>query len=267
MSVDRAGEWLRRVPVGSRARAPLRRLYHAALSMGTLGRGLRRRDPSGGTVFVSPAHRHINWNAIECGAFRQAIGPKGVALDVGANVGAYALLLGRWVGASGRVFAFEPSPSAYDGLTTHVRMNRLDGVVTAVCAAVSERVGTQPFIVEATAGEGRLAARSSTRPTVDVDVTTIDAFCAQAGIVPDFVKVDVEGAELEVLRGARETLARTRGRLALFVELHPALWAERGLTRDDVEDELGRMGLRAEPLVAGADPFATEGVAARLVTR
>lgn len=266
-ALERAGDWLRRLPVGSQARVPLRRLYRAALSISTLGRGLRRELPSGDTVLVSPAHRHLNWNPIEFDAFRRAIVPGATALDIGANVGGYSVLLGRWVGDAGRVFAFEPSPEAYEGLCAHLRMNGLTNRVTALPSAVGGNVGTLPFIVEATAGEGRLAGRPSARASLDVPVTTVDTFCAEAGVTPDFIKVDVEGAELDVLRGARETIARTRGRLGLFVEFHPALWSEHGLTRAELEREIADLGLRVESLVPHVDPWTLAGVTARLVAK
>jgi FkbM family methyltransferase len=165
------------------------------------------------------------------------------------------------------VFAFEPSPFAYEGLCAHVRLNDVGDRVTAVRSAVSAHIGAVPFLVESTAGEGRLGPARSSRATLLVRSTTIDAFCEREDITPDFIKVDVEGAELEVLRGARETIARTAGRLALFVELHPSLWPERGLSRDDVAREIARLGLRVVSPVPDADPFTVEGVAARLIAR
>ena len=266
-ALEDAAGWLRHLPIAAFACEPLRRLYHRALSAATLGAGLRRRLPSGDVVFVSPSHRHINWNPIEFDAFHREIVPGAIALDIGANVGAYALLLGRWVGPAGRVFAFEPAPSAYAGLAEHIRLNHLSDRVTPVRSAVGAEVGTVPFIVAPTAGEGRLATDRSRPASLDVAVTTVDAFCANAGILPDFIKVDVEGAELDVLRGACETIARTKGRLALFVELHPALWPERGLSRVDLEREIDRLGLVVESLVPNADPWTLEGVTARLVAK
>src|SRR5437868_1549799 len=64
--------------------------------------------PAGERIRVLPQHRHITWNAEEYAAFRDAVHPGDVVLDVGANLGAYTLLFGIWTGASGRVFAFEP---------------------------------------------------------------------------------------------------------------------------------------------------------------
>lgn len=264
--MEAAGRWLRRLSLGP-ARGPLRRLYHAAWAIRTLGRGLRRQLPSGETVFVEPAYRHINWNHIEVAAFQRAIRPGAVALDIGANVGAYSLALGHWVGSGGRVFAFEPSPSAFAGLRAHVALNHLADRVTPVRSAVAGDVGATRFIVEPTAGEGRLAAPGAPRATLLVPTTTVDAFCAARGITPDFMKVDVEGAELDVLRGARATIGRARDRLALFIELHPSLWRERGISRIDIEREARQLGLQIVSLVPGADPFAVEGVTAQFVPR
>lgn len=266
LTLERAGDWLRRLPLGDGARRPLKRLYEMALSARAGGRGLRRELPTGETLFISPAFRHIGWNAVEVDAFRDAVTPGSIALDIGANVGAYALLLGRWVGDSGRVFAFEPSPAAEAGLREHLRLNDLDRRVVAVPSAVGGVVGALPFVIEPTAGEGRLAA-SPAAHTITVPVTTVDAFCAEQGITPNFIKVDVEGAELDVLTGARDTIARTKGRLALFVELHPSVWPERGLARETIERAIERLGLRVESLVAGVDPWTLEGVTARLVVR
>jgi hypothetical protein len=99
-----------------------------------------------------------------------------------------------------------------------------------------------------------------------VPVVTIDSFCTREGIRPGFIKIDVEGAELSVLRGARETIRRGGAALALFVEFHPSLWPLVGVTRADVERELALQQLHVEPLAA-ADPWAGEGIAVRLVSR
>ena len=75
-----------------------------------------------------------------------------------------------------------------------------------------------------------------------METVTIDQFCAREQIVPTLIKIDVEGWELEALRGARETIARGGDGLALFVEMHPTAWRERGLPADAVRAELDRAG-------------------------
>ena len=189
-----------------------------------------------------------------------------VALDVGANVGAYAVLLGQWIGASGQVYAFEPSQRAFDGLVRHIALNAQADVVRPVPVAVSDRDGTGALIVAGTAGESRLAGTAETEGVIRVPMVTIDSFCARESVQPSFIKIDVEGAELAVLRGARETIRRGGDRLALFVELHPSIWTLSGETRADFELELDRQGLALEPLTSD-DPWEVEGMVVRLVRR
>jgi FkbM family methyltransferase len=262
--MDAAGEQLRGMPLGERLRRWGRRAYHAAWMLQTGGQGLSCRLPSGEVVQVLPEHRYLSWNPVEYAAFRSAVRPGTTALDVGANVGAYAILLGQWVGPSGRVFAFEPAAAAFDGLVRHVGLNRRHGVVVAVSAAVGDRDGQGRLAIADTAGESRLADDSDPAPTVPVPVVTIDTFCRREAIEPSFIKIDVEGGELAALRGARETIRRAGRALTLFVEFHPSIWPLIGMCRADVEAELERQRLRVEPL-SDEDPWKLEGMAVRLV--
>ncbi len=276
--LERAVERFRDVPRAPAARALLKRAYHSALMLQTGGRGLASALPGGEIVRALPEHRHLSWNRAEYDAFRQAVTPGMVALDVGANVGAYALLLGQWVGPTGTVVAFEPSPHTFVGLSRHVTLNGLQQIVRPVMSAVGAEEGLMPLIVSGPSGESRLAHDAvsvsdgalldvepddQTPRVVSTPVTTIDHFCAQERIEPDFVKIDVEGWELEVLRGARETIRR-RTHLRLFVELHPSIWPLLGVTRREIEAELDAQSLLVEPLAPTEDAWALEGVCVRL---
>ena len=77
---------------------------------------------------------------------------------------------------------------------------------------------------------------------------SIDQFCAERGLAPRVIKIDVEGAELAVLRGARSTIAAAGPGLQLFVEMHPHLWPALGISADDVRRECEAQGLVAERL-------------------
>jgi FkbM family methyltransferase len=267
--IETLGERLRAAaPVAPAARARLKQLYHAALMLSTGGRGLRSELPGGEVIRALPAHRQLAWNPGVYAAFRAAVGPGTTALDVGANVGAYALLLGLWAGGRGRVYAFEPAPDAHAGLVAHIALNRLGDVVRPVAAAVGDRESHAEMAISHTAGESRLVAPGERRGTVaTVPVVTIDGFCAREGVVPGFIKIDVEGWELAALRGARRTIAAGGRSLALFVEMHPSIWPALGVSRSDLCAELDAQGLAVEALEPGVDPWAVEGVATRLVPR
>src|SRR5262249_41973037 len=152
-----------------------------------------------------------------------------VVLDVGANVGSYTLLFAMWAGAAGRVFAFEPAPEAREGLRMHVALNGLADRTEIVPVAASSAVGTARFHVDGSSGANAIAAagQRGDAASIDVETTTIDAFCERRRLRPDVIKIDVEGAELDVLRGARRVL-RQPG-LQAFLEFHPSVWASRGV--------------------------------------
>jgi FkbM family methyltransferase len=147
-----------------------------------------------------------------------------------------------------------------------VRLNDLSEQVTPVCAAVGSSSFTAPLLADAATGESRLAVAGDLgRPSIPVRVTTIDEFCASEAIVPDFIKIDVEGSELDVLRGARETIRRRRGKLALFVEMHPSVWPAIGVRKEDIEAELTNQGLAARSLIGAQDTWTVEGICLRLI--
>lgn len=220
--------------------------------------------PGGERIRAAARYRQLSWNPEEYRAFRAAVRPGSVVLDVGANVGSYTLLFAMWAGATGRVFAFEPAPEARDGLRMHVALNGLAARVEIVAAAAAATVGTARFRIDGASGANAIAAdpHAAAPGDIDVETTTIDAFCERHRTRPDVVKIDVEGAELDVLTGARQVLAQPD--LQAFLEFHPSVWAARGVTPDAIRDELAAQGLVAEALDPSLDIWNTEGISVRL---
>ena len=254
------GRWV----AASQAAWAGRKLYRGLLWLRTGGKGFRCALPAGEVVWVLPELRYVTWNEDEYRAFREAVTPGSVVLDVGANVGNYSVLFGQWVGTTGRVFAFEPDVETCHGLRRHIELNGLARRVTPLQLAVSSSKGEAFFATDGVSGTHRLAAKTKNSKGHPVATTSVDAFCAEQGIRPTVIKIDVEGAELDVLRGARETLKNTQ-EAKVFVEMHPRIWPQIGIARKDVEEELRQQGFRAEPLAACADPWVMEGVCLRLV--
>jgi FkbM family methyltransferase len=263
-ALERVGRALA-APLGRGAlRSVAARVLEGALTVASAGRGLKCSLPDGETVRVLSKYRRASWNLEEYRAFRRVLGPGAVALDVGANIGSYAMLFGQWVRPHGRVYAFEPALDTRAALERHIALNDLADVVVPVPAAVSDASGRAAFMTAGPHGISRLGTRDEP-PALIVDTITIDEFCDRESVRPDLLKIDVEGAELAVLRGARDTLRACRRDVALFVELHPSIWASVGLTRGEIQAELAAVGFRIEPPVAGGDPWSLEGVALRLL--
>jgi len=140
-----------------------------------------------------------------------------VCLDVGANIGLYSLGLSA-LAPKGRVYAFEPSPSAFGHLQSNLQVNRATNVV-ASNLAVSDTTGTVHFhdfsffsAGSFSSDEGSLlSSESYGSQSFEAATTTLDELVADRKLDRvDFVKVDVEGAELSVLAGAEKTLATFR---------------------------------------------------------
>lgn len=147
--------------------------------------------------------------------FEELLRPGHTVLDVGANVGYYTLLASVLVGDPGRVHAFEPEPRNAGFLRRHASLNRR-GNVRVEQAAVSDREGTARFDFGSGSGTGHLADSGA----IEVRTLSLDDYCAQHGLAPHAIKIDVEGAEMSVLQGARETLVRHRP--ILFLSTHGA---------------------------------------------
>ena len=135
--------------------------------------------------------------------------------DIGANVGVYSIEFSRAVGSQGRVYSFEPVGENYDILTTLLRRAHLDNVsafrvalgskLTRCDMIVPEMAGFTGYYWAHVAKPGELGRRES------VDVLTLDGFCRREIVTRlDFIKCDVEGAELEVIFGGREIIVSQR---------------------------------------------------------
>jgi FkbM family methyltransferase len=143
----------------------------------------------------------------------QRLAPNAVILDVGANVGAWAVPLARRLGAGGRVYAFEPVPANRDRLERAVAQNALSNVTVSPFALGDAEATVDMWLRTSVTGasSGTAALVPTGAGHVTVTMRPMDAWVAQAALDRlDFMKLDVEGAELLVLAGAEQTVARFR---------------------------------------------------------
>ena len=152
---------------------------------------------------------------------QEKLKPGSIFYDVGANFGFYSLLAAR---AGAQVFAFEPDFQNAESLERHALLNSLEAKIEIVRAAVFSMSGSillEPADFERGHGNARVgAAGDPSRATIKVPCTTLDNF-AREHAVPEVVKIDVEGAESEVLKGAEELFSNSRPRL--ICEVHDPL--------------------------------------------
>lgn len=125
--------------------------------------------------------------------------------DVGANVGFYSLLAARQVGAQGHVYAFEPLPRNIEYLDRHIHLNKCTNVTIVPCAVINY-VGRARFKLLDSS-----TSHLSEEGELEVETITLDDFVFHRySPSPKIIKVDVEGAEIEVLRGATRCLMECR---------------------------------------------------------
>lgn len=149
----------------------------------------------------------------EMGLLGNFLKPGDVAFDVGANIGAHTLFFANRVGPQGRVIAFDPQRQVFQTLCANVALNALGNVMTFHAAAGAAPGATQVPVPDY-ANEGNFGGISVGQGGGEtVQVMALDQMGVPAVAL---IKIDVEGMELEVLKGAQATLAKHRP--ALYVE-------------------------------------------------
>lgn len=159
----------------------------------------------------------VESNQTHFNVYRSFARPGTSAIDVGANLGIHALVLAACVGDGGKVYAFEPVPSICAKMKENLRLNRVSNVELHEGALGSSR-GEVVFDANAAdfnIGKGRVNLQGD----ITVPITTIDCQFGDVTLPVSMVKIDTEGHELEVLKGAVGLLGKHRP--AILMEFNP----------------------------------------------
>lgn len=143
--------------------------------------------------------------------------PGGVLIDVGANVGYFSIIGARAVGSTGTVHAFEPVDAIYEVLCRNVALNGLSNVEAhhLACFSSSGRMAVEQ---DWDSGKSHLCL-DNTADARFVSVTTLDEFADQKKLARvDFIKIDAEGSDFEVLKGSSRTIEKFRPKI--FIEVN-----------------------------------------------
>jgi FkbM family methyltransferase len=186
---------------------------------------------------------------------RRVLRPGDTAVDAGAHIGFFTVQMAAAVGATGHVYAFEPFDGNADLLERSVAENRFENRVTVQRAAVGAAAGsaTLTFPVETLNSGGAYLLRDATAPLAgnrkkEVPLVALDALDIRRPV--RFIKMDVEGAEPQVLRGAARILEKDRP--VILSELHATqLQRASGITADQFLTQLHAHGYRAHAIENG----------------
>jgi len=182
------------------------------------------------------------WESSVIAFFAQATRPGDVVFDIGAHTGPYSLLAARLVGPNGWVHAFEPDPVARSLLERNIATNQVANI-TVVPLAIGAEDGWASLEAGRSGelGDSGTIARPIAAEAEDVtQVVSLQTYCREHGVQPSVIKIDVEGAEADVLAdSATAILKRTR---VVLVEIHDAALRERGSGPDELVNRLSSLG-------------------------
>ena len=181
--------------------------------------------------------------------FKQEIKPGMTIVEVGANVGYYALIEARIIGKEGRIIAFEPSPANMQSLKANVVLNDFNDRIETHQLGIGSEVGKMKFYLMNRGNMSSFYNRQEgggikTLDYIEVETTTLDTFFKDKNIKIDYLRMDVEGFEFEVINGMKEILNSDNAPDGFFIEIHSSLLNENGRSCKEFLDLLEAYDLR-----------------------
>jgi FkbM family methyltransferase len=176
--------------------------------------------------------------------FEDSIPRGGAVVDGGAYTGLHTLVAARCVGPRGKVLSFEPNPVTYRALRRNVRENGFEDRVISLPLGVSAWSGRRTFYIGADdQGKSGLFVPERWRQATRTRTLSLDSSVAGRSI--DVIKLDVDGGEVDALRGMKRTLELSP-RVRLFVECNPDSLENAGSTAGALLEELGELGFEVQ---------------------
>lgn len=249
-------------------RIPLLSRVYDALASKVIPQGVTVAKVDGQEMYVKADNSHIAksliimgaWEPEETEVFLSLLQPHMTFLDVGAHVGYYTLLAAKRVA---QVYAFEPDPESLALLLRSVQAN---GHTNVGCfqKAVADKVGRARFHIDSEAWGNSLSPKNVNHPVrlLDVETVSLDHLYASGALGEHIhlVKIDVQGAEEAVLRGAATILATCRP--IVLMEVEPKRLRNMGTDPYRLLERLGRDHSYDIRAIEGAQPDSVEDIVA-----
>jgi FkbM family methyltransferase len=213
---------------------------YQALEAVTFGSGIKRRI--GGEYIKFPArwsrYYESEYEPETFEFFRENLKKGATVLDIGAHIGLFSVVAARKVGEDGKVFSFEPTPFTRNVLLEVVRLNNCSEIVEVRVEAISSKSGKTVFFDtgDVISNANSLVKTERSKGQIEVRMISVDQFAKDRNLKIDCLKIDAEGAELDVLLGARETFLNMRPVARLG--LHPLFINQNGQMLENIWDVL-----------------------------
>jgi FkbM family methyltransferase len=165
-----------------------------------------------------------------------------VLFDVGGNIGVIATILAKKMKKGTTIYSFEPAPLSFKYLADTARVQKGNAKIIPVNLAVSNNNDKLYFTNDGNSCTNHIATGEEAN-TISIDCITIDAYCTNNKVVPQVMKVDIEGAEFWALEGMQQTLRNNN--VMVLVEIHQGYLAEHNITGDMFGTIIGNIGYRA----------------------
>lgn len=199
-------------------------------------------------AYKNSANSNTRYDALQVELFSSGLQPGDTAIDIGAHHGQYCILMAAACGGAGHVVAFEPDPYAREVLSRNLALNpslkrpRVEPVALSNAdgeATLYSRGGNSQSSL---ARSGAEFSAEQHAESIRVQTMQLDTYLAQNNLpTPKWVKIDAEGAEIQILQGARDLLG---GPTRFVCELHPYAWPEFGNNYTELRELVAQAGRR-----------------------
>ncbi len=212
----------------------------------------------GEKTWVNPEWRSLDphYEKMAARSFLAAVQSGDTVWDVGSHIGIYTLLAARRVGPKGQITAWEPAPSAYEHLCTHLKLNHLENLCRAIPEIISDGLQREMAFEIDDGNEASFSNRlgysapdKAAKKVIQVLSRSLDDWAAALDRHPDVIKMDIEGAEIFALRGGRRLFSGELGKQPkILLSVHPASIHQYGETTHALETLIRSYGYRAMSL-------------------
>lgn len=225
----------------------LKNSAYTFLDVVTLKKGISRRINNMNVRFPVRWSRYYesNYEADNYFFLQARVKPGMHIIDIGAHLGLFSATSSKLAGDNGKIVCFEPTPGTYAILLQTLKLNHCHNVIP-VQGAVSDKEGSATFYISETAGcnSNSLIKNKAGNEAkgYEVKLFTIDGITNQYSLKPGLIKIDAEGAELDVLRGGLNTFKNFKP--ILILGLHPDFINKKGDSLEKIWDLLEQSGYR-----------------------